>query len=72
MLASTAIAQIALGTDVVRAMFASVLLYGAGMVWNDIADLKVDRVQRPERPLPARDLSMMFAVVFGSALLVGG
>jgi 4-hydroxybenzoate polyprenyltransferase len=71
-LASTAIAQIALGTDVVRAMFASVLLYGAGMVWNDIADLKVDRVQRPERPLPSRDLSMVFAVVFGTALLAGG
>mgnify|MGYP003645363016 FL=1 len=71
-LASTAIAQLALGTDVVRAMFASVLLYGAGMVWNDIADLKVDRVQRPERPLPSRDLSMTFAVVFGTALLVGG
>jgi 4-hydroxybenzoate polyprenyltransferase len=71
-LASTAIAQIALGSDVVRAMFASVMLYGAGMVWNDIADLKVDRVQRPERPLPSGDLSMVFAVVFGTALLVGG
>jgi 4-hydroxybenzoate polyprenyltransferase len=71
-LASTAIAQMALGVDVVRAMLASVLLYGAGMVWNDIADLKVDRVQRPERPLPSGDLSMVFAIVFGSVLLIGG
>ena len=71
-LASTAIAQMALGVDVVRAMLASVLLYGAGMVWNDIADLKVDRWQRPERPLPSGDLSMVFAIVFGSVLLIGG
>jgi len=71
-LASSAIAQIAFGTDVVRAMFASVLLYGAGMVWNDIADRKVDAVQRPERPLPRGDLSMVFAVTFGLALLAGG
>lgn len=71
-LASSAIAQIALGSDVVRAMFASVLLYGAGMVWNDIADRKVDAVQRPERPLPRGDLSMVFAVTFGLMLLAGG
>lgn len=71
-LASSAIAQITLGTDVVRAMFASVMLYGAGMVWNDIADLRVDRVQRPERPLPSGDLSMPFAVVLGVCLLLGG
>lgn len=71
-LASSAIAQIALGTDVVRAMIASVLLYGAGMVWNDIADRKVDAVQRPERPLPRGDLSMVFAVTFGLTLLLGG
>lgn len=71
-LASSAIAQIVLGVDVVRAMLASVLLYGAGMVWNDIADRKVDSVQRPERPLPQKDLSMTFAVTFGIALLAGG
>ncbi len=71
-LASTAIAQIPLGTDVVRAMLASVLLYGAGMVWNDVADLKIDRVQRPERPLPAGHLPMTFAIVLGLALLGGG
>ena len=71
-LASSAIAQLALGTDVVRAMIASVLLYGAGMVWNDIADRNEDRAQRPERPLPSGDLSMAFAIAFGTALLVGG
>lgn len=71
-LASSAIAQVALGVDVVRAMVASVLIYGAGMVWNDIADRELDRKQRPERPLPSGDLSMGFAVIFGLLLLGGG
>jgi len=71
-LASSAIAQVALGADVVRAMFASVLIYGAGMVWNDIADRELDRKQRPERPLPSGDLSMAFALLLGTALLAGG
>jgi len=71
-LASSAIAQIALGTAVVRAMFASVMLYGAGMVFNDIADRKVDSVQRPERPIPRGELSLAFALVFGTCLLVAG
>ncbi|MFN3240422.1 MAG: UbiA family prenyltransferase [Planctomycetota bacterium] len=71
-LASSAIAQVALGVDVVRAMLASVLIYGAGMVWNDVADRKLDRRQRPERPLPSGDLSMAFAVTLGLLLLGGG
>ena len=71
-LASSAIAQVALGSDVVRAMFASVMLYGAGMVWNDIADLKIDRQQRPERPLPAGHVSIAFAIGLGLILLLGG
>ena len=71
-LASSAIAQVALGVDVVRAMVASVLIYGAGMVWNDIADRELDLKQRPERPLPSGDLSMGFAVIFGLLLLGGG
>lgn len=71
-LASTAIVQIAFGVDVLRAMLASVLIYGGGMVWNDIADRNVDRIQRPERPIPSGDLSLGFAVGLGLVLLVGG
>ena len=71
-LASTAIVQVAFSDEVGRAMLASTLLYGAGMVWNDIADRGVDARQRPERPLPSGALSMTFAVAFGSALLLAG
>ena len=68
-LASTAIAGLAWSTDVVAAMLASVLIYGAGMVWNDVADLQEDRRQRPERPLPSGALPVAFAVALGTVLL---
>ncbi len=51
---------------------ASVALYAAGMVWNDIADRRLDAVQRPERPLPSGSLSLPFAVALGIALLAVG
>lgn len=55
--------------ELARAAAASVLLYGAGMVWNDIADRGEDARQRPERPLPRGDLSLPAAIAFGSLLL---
>jgi 4-hydroxybenzoate polyprenyltransferase len=71
-LASAAIAGVAFGGDVGRAMAASVMIYGAGMVYNDVADLELDRKQRPERPLPSGHLPKAFAVALGTALLLGG
>jgi len=71
-LAGSAIAQVALGAPVVRAMIASTLVYGAGMVLNDVADRRIDAQQRPERPLPSGALSLQFAVLLGVALLAGG
>ena len=55
-----------------RAIGASVCLYAAGMVWNDVADRKLDAVQRPERPLPSGQLPFAVAVGLGVALIVGG
>ncbi|MCR9247039.1 MAG: hypothetical protein NXI31_18555 [bacterium] len=55
-----------------RAIAASVCLYAAGMVWNDIADRRLDAVQRPERPLPSGVLGLPFAVAFGLVLLATG
>ena len=71
-LAGSAITQVALGAPVLRAMLASTLIYGAGMVWNDIADRRLDATQRPERPVPRGDLSLPFAVSLGLALLAAG
>jgi 4-hydroxybenzoate polyprenyltransferase len=58
--------------EAVAAIVASVALYAAGMVWNDVADRHLDAVQRPERPLPRGDLSLPFAVGLGVLLLALG
>ncbi len=51
---------------------ASICLYGAGMVLNDLFDLEIDREERPERPLPSGLISRSAAARFGFALLAGG
>src|SRR5262245_31416334 len=56
-------------TECIRAAAASVGLYAAGMVWNDIADRRVDAVQRPERPLPSGKVSTLAAITLGTALI---
>jgi 4-hydroxybenzoate polyprenyltransferase len=70
--ASAAVAGLPWDAVVARAAVASVCLYAAGMVWNDVADRRVDAVQRPERPLPRGDVSLGFAIALGTALLLGG
>ena len=71
-LAGAAVTQIPFNSEVAWAMLASVALYGAGMVWNDFADLKEDQRQRPERPLASGALPRWFAAFLGLALLAGG
>lgn len=71
-LASWCIAGLPWSGQTLAATLASVLLYAAGMVWNDIADRRLDAVQRPERPLPRGDLSLPFALGLGTLLLALG
>jgi len=47
-------------------------LYGGGIVFNDIFDLKLDRVERPERVIPSGKVSKTNAVIFGAFLLLSG
>lgn len=47
-------------------------LYGGGIVFNDVFDAELDRVERPERPLPSGRASLVGAVVLGSSLLMVG
>lgn len=58
--------------ELARAAGASVLLYAAGMVWNDVADRREDAVQRPERPIPSGAVGLGAAVVLGVLLLGAG
>jgi len=67
-LASTA-AEV--GTVAVVAV-AMALFYTAGMILNDVLDFEVDRVQRPERPLPSGAVSRQAAIAAVAALFAIG
>jgi hypothetical protein len=53
-------------------VIASMLLYEAGMVLNDVCDAKLDAVERSERPIPSGRVSKRNALRVGVALLIGG
>jgi 1,4-dihydroxy-2-naphthoate octaprenyltransferase len=47
-------------------------LYGGGVVFNDVFDAALDRVERPERPIPSGLISETEAATLGSMLLAIG
>ena len=51
------------------AVLAGVAFYAAGMVLNDVYDLDLDRLERPERPLPSGSISPARALAVGNLLL---
>ena len=53
-------------------LLASSCLYLSGMVLNDWFDIEVDRLERPERPLPSGRIARSHALVLGIALVLGG
>ena len=50
----------------------SMAIYAAGIALNDVFDLKIDRDERPNRPLPSGAVSVRFAAVIGIFLLAIG
>ena len=53
-------------------ILASAALYLAGMVLNDVFDLEIDRVERPERPLPSGRIELGWAKLVGWGLMIDG
>lgn len=53
----------------VRLGLATICLYGGGVVMNDVADVELDKIERPERPIPSGFASKEGATVFGVLLL---
>lgn len=47
-------------------------LYGGGIVFNDIFDLDLDKIERPERVIPSGKISLKNAIIFGISLLIIG
>lgn len=48
---------------------ASMCLYAGGVVLNDVFDADIDRVERPERPIPSGQISKQKAAIQGGILL---
>ncbi len=59
-------------SDTILLVLASVSLYAGGVVLNDVFDLRVDREERPERPIPSGLIPQSSAVLFGIILLATG
>ncbi|WP_343524187.1 UbiA-like protein EboC [Pedobacter sp.] len=47
-------------------------LYGGGIVFNDVFDAELDKVERPERAIPSGLISLQHATIFGTLLLLAG
>lgn len=47
-------------------------LYGGGVVFNDVFDADLDRIERPERPIPSGLISKTKAIQLGFSLLAAG
>ena len=53
-------------------LFSVICINGAGNVVNDIYDLEIDRVNRPNRPLPSGKMSIAQARIYMISLFVAG
>lgn len=53
-------------------LVATACLYAGGVVFNDFFDRELDRIERPERPIPSGRVPARTAAALGAALLVSG
>lgn len=65
-------APLVFSVDLVWVIIAIALFYTAGMYLNDILDLKVDRAERPDRPLPSGRISLTEAWAVTLVLFAAG
>ncbi|MEC8992375.1 MAG: geranylgeranylglycerol-phosphate geranylgeranyltransferase [Candidatus Latescibacterota bacterium] len=58
--------------DIAMAALAAALITGAGNALNDVQDIEEDRINQPQRPLPAGLVSPLAAIVMVGLLVVSG
>lgn len=52
--------------------FSTIGLYGGGVVFNDVFDAELDRIERPERPIPVGLITIREAATLGMLMLIAG
>lgn len=57
---------------VILLCLSTAFLYGGGVVMNDVFDAGLDKVERPERPIPSGLIRLSSAAIFGVSLLIIG
>ena len=58
--------------DALYLILATIGLYGGGVVMNDVFDAALDKVERPERPIPSGKVTKQDATFLGLSLLAFG
>ncbi|SIS98238.1 4-hydroxybenzoate polyprenyltransferase [Zobellia uliginosa] len=58
--------------NVVYLVCSSVFLYAGGVILNDVFDFKLDKVERPERPIPSGVVPLRSAAIYGGLTLTIG
>jgi hypothetical protein len=58
--------------NIILLCLATIGLYGGGIVFNDVFDYELDRIERPERVIPSGQMSLKSAETLGTALLAFG
>jgi len=53
-------------------ILATVGLYGGGIMFNDVFDAELDKIERPERPIPSGKASVVSASIVAVILLIIG
>jgi len=59
-------------TAIATTWFAIACFYIAGMALNDLMDVSIDRIERPERPIPSGRISSRAAAIFIITLFIIG
>ncbi|HEU5120486.1 MAG TPA: UbiA family prenyltransferase [Candidatus Nitrosocosmicus sp.] len=49
--------------NIVILIFSSISLYLGGLVSNDLFDTKIDKIERPNRPLPSGNIDRKYAII---------
>jgi 4-hydroxybenzoate polyprenyltransferase len=58
--------------SIVLLVVSTACLYGGGIVFNDVFDADLDKIERPERVIPSGIISLQHATILGSILLFAG